>query len=167
MVELSVKCVEYKEGWVKDSDTSQCQLCHVSFGIITPRRHHCRICGLCICSSCSNQHNNKVKLTQIKEYEPNSSRICNQCVLTEIRLTKTVLTNIQTALKLNNDSQTPRRQSIKRKVEPELGNLLNDELREKLVQITVSELLKPDAIDKLKTMIIECQKSIPHCIVSA
>lgn len=161
-----MKCVEYKTGWVKDSAASKCQLCEVSFGLIT-RRHHCRICGLCICNSCSNQHNGLVKLTQLQEHEPNGSRICNRCVLTEIRLTKAILTNIQTALKLTNDNQNPRRQSIKKKVEPELGNLLNDELREKLVQLTVSELLKPDALDKLKGIILDCQKTIPPCVVNA
>ena len=166
MVELSLKCVDYKTGWVKDSDASECQLCDNAFSLFK-RRHHCRICGKCICSSCSNQHNGNVKLTQIKDIEPNGSRICNRCVLTEVRLTNTVLTNIILALKLNNQGQTPRRQSIKKKVEPELGNLLNDELRERLFQLTVSELIKPDSVDNLKAIIIECQKNIPHCVVNA
>jgi len=166
MVELSVKCVAYKTGWVKDTDANECQACDTPFGLIK-RRHHCRICGLCICHECSSQHNGKVKLIQIEDKEPNGSRICNRCVLSEVRLSNTVLTNIVLALKLNNHGQTPRRQSIKKKIEPELGNLLNDELRERLTQITVSELLKPDSTDYLKAIIIECQKKIPQWIVNA
>jgi FYVE, RhoGEF and PH domain containing 5/6 len=38
--------------WVPDSKTSSCMRCGRSFGW-RRRRHHCRLCGRCVCSSCS------------------------------------------------------------------------------------------------------------------
>jgi hypothetical protein len=40
--------------WQRDDDAPTCTACGVNFGVIT-RRHHCRICGLVFCQSCSNQ----------------------------------------------------------------------------------------------------------------
>lgn len=39
-------------GWVLDGACDGCQECHTKFNFIN-RRHHCRICGRCICSNCS------------------------------------------------------------------------------------------------------------------
>ena len=40
---------------VNDNDVTRCQICNIRFGskLISSRRHHCRACGRCICSSCS------------------------------------------------------------------------------------------------------------------
>ena len=38
--------------WVPDEKTSSCMRCGRSFGW-RRRRHHCRLCGRCICASCS------------------------------------------------------------------------------------------------------------------
>ena len=34
------------------NDTASCELCNDTYGIIT-RAHHCRLCGRCVCGSCS------------------------------------------------------------------------------------------------------------------
>ncbi|KAG6831783.1 hypothetical protein H0H87_003908 [Tephrocybe sp. NHM501043] len=38
--------------WIPDEKTSECMRCGKSFGW-RRRRHHCRLCGRCICASCS------------------------------------------------------------------------------------------------------------------
>eukprot|EP00656_Telonema_subtile_P036245 TRINITY_DN40208_c0_g1_i1.p1 TRINITY_DN40208_c0_g1~~TRINITY_DN40208_c0_g1_i1.p1 ORF type:complete len:428 (+),score=91.44 TRINITY_DN40208_c0_g1_i1:278-1561(+) len=41
--------------WVPDDDAPRCLLCLTRFGVISPRRHHCRRCGSVVCQECS-QH---------------------------------------------------------------------------------------------------------------
>jgi len=38
--------------WIPDSKTSSCMRCGRMFGW-RRRRHHCRLCGRCVCASCS------------------------------------------------------------------------------------------------------------------
>ena len=38
--------------WVPDAKTDSCMRCGVRFGW-RRRRHHCRLCGRCICANCS------------------------------------------------------------------------------------------------------------------
>lgn len=38
--------------WVPDDSVDKCLNCKISFGIITPRKHHCRLCGYIFCSDC-------------------------------------------------------------------------------------------------------------------
>jgi hypothetical protein len=59
--------------WIPDSEALNCMICDERFSIHT-RRHHCRICGKCICGSCSN---NRLKLVQLKMQK--KSRVCDQC----------------------------------------------------------------------------------------
>ena len=60
-------------GWVPDSLAPECMLCHRAFGL-TRRRHHCRNCGLCICSKCSPR---KISLPHLKVGV--QQRVCNDC----------------------------------------------------------------------------------------
>jgi len=39
----------------KDEDHANCQGCNVAFGFPRPRRHHCRVCGKVLCSSCASK----------------------------------------------------------------------------------------------------------------
>nr|CCA14887.1 AlNc14C7G927 [Albugo laibachii Nc14] len=48
--------------WVPDSHSRTCQSCATSFRL-TRRRHHCRLCGMLVCWSCS-QYNTYVVLPQ-------------------------------------------------------------------------------------------------------
>lgn len=52
--ELAVTATDFSN-WVPDWETLSCMRCSVQFKAWV-RRHHCRQCGACICSSCS-QHN--------------------------------------------------------------------------------------------------------------
>ena len=40
--------------WVPDNQCSECMKCKKTFGVFN-RKHHCRRCGLCYCSSCCNK----------------------------------------------------------------------------------------------------------------
>mmetsp|Transcript_26802 Transcript_26802/g.32484 ORF Transcript_26802/g.32484 Transcript_26802/m.32484 type:complete len:244 (-) Transcript_26802:317-1048(-) len=59
--------------WVSDSEVKTCQLCESIFTTFF-RRHHCRSCGKCICSSCSA---NRIILTNISTVKP--LRVCDLC----------------------------------------------------------------------------------------
>jgi len=56
------------EGW--EGDLPNCSLCKATLGSL--QRHHCRICGRCICASCS-PHSVKIE-TSCRQ------RACNHCV---------------------------------------------------------------------------------------
>ena len=50
-------------------DLPRCQICAASFGILLSGRHHCRICGRVVCSTCSSH-----KLV--------NHRVCESCFIT-------------------------------------------------------------------------------------
>lgn len=57
--------------WIPDEMTNQCMQCDTKFSLIK-RRHHCRACGLLLCSGCCNQ---KFHLA----YLGAEGRICGSC----------------------------------------------------------------------------------------
>ncbi|CRK88118.1 CLUMA_CG001903, isoform A [Clunio marinus] len=57
--------------WIPDDMTDQCMQCDAKFSLIK-RRHHCRACGLLLCSSCSSQ---KFFL----HYAGRDERVCLSC----------------------------------------------------------------------------------------
>ncbi|KAF5280477.1 hypothetical protein FQA39_LY18058 [Lamprigera yunnana] len=57
--------------WIPDSEADSCLHCDTKFTVIK-RRHHCRACGLVLCSKCSNK---KCKL----EYLDSEARVCIKC----------------------------------------------------------------------------------------
>ncbi|RHW70121.1 zinc finger protein [Trypanosoma brucei equiperdum] len=61
------------ENWQKDSDVSGCCKCNVSFSLTT-RRHHCRKCGLVVCSKCSRY---RINLSSHDSDTP--KRVCRHC----------------------------------------------------------------------------------------
>lgn len=58
--------------WVPDQRVTMCQKCHTDFTLLV-RRHHCRACGMVICSLCSA---NKAPL-KYRAY--NACRVCDSC----------------------------------------------------------------------------------------
>lgn len=63
----------YKVGWVVDADFSFCMICCSSFGWLT-LKHHCRACGLLVCSSCTPYTTVVNNL-----FEEGGSRVCVNC----------------------------------------------------------------------------------------
>ena len=56
-----------------EGDTPTCSLCTRDFGV-TRRRHHCRVCGRCVCASCSPFD---IRLTSASP----PVRLCSRCNL--------------------------------------------------------------------------------------
>ncbi|KAH1012040.1 hypothetical protein HUJ04_001286 [Dendroctonus ponderosae] len=57
--------------WIPDADAASCLHCDMKFTVIK-RRHHCRACGLVLCSKCCGL---KFRL----EYLDAEARVCNKC----------------------------------------------------------------------------------------
>ncbi|KAL3271061.1 hypothetical protein HHI36_021561 [Cryptolaemus montrouzieri] len=57
--------------WIPDNDTMSCLHCDMKFTVIK-RRHHCRACGLVLCSKCCNS---RYRL----EYLDADARVCKKC----------------------------------------------------------------------------------------
>lgn len=55
-------------------NTSNCQICNVQLGKrFLKRRHHCRVCGRCVCSGCSPSN------MQLIEGQKQVQRVCTPC----------------------------------------------------------------------------------------
>ncbi|CAH1132725.1 unnamed protein product [Ceutorhynchus assimilis] len=57
--------------WIPDADAAACLHCDMKFTVLK-RRHHCRACGLVLCSKCCHL---KFRL----EYLDSEARVCNKC----------------------------------------------------------------------------------------
>ncbi|KAL4243332.1 hypothetical protein ABKN59_011364 [Abortiporus biennis] len=62
--------------WVPDAKTDGCMRCGKTFGW-RRRRHHCRLCGRCVCSKCSGKTFYIHDSTSEDSHKP--SRACNAC----------------------------------------------------------------------------------------
>lgn len=69
-----------RTSWVPDGEAQDCAVCFTRF-TIKRRRHHCRLCGGVVCSSCSES---RVFLVEGGKLE----RACNACVTAAPRLRK-------------------------------------------------------------------------------
>jgi len=67
-------CFEKTTSWVADSSSPNCKHCLLPFTTLTRRRHHCRICGACVCDACSKHRVLLVEIDTEKE-----SRVCTPC----------------------------------------------------------------------------------------
>lgn len=85
---------ERAPAWVNDNDVTRCQHCNNRFknSIISSRRHHCRSCGRCVCSNCSQR---RILLEYCKA--ENEVRVCDACYthFTGIAVTKNAATLIK------------------------------------------------------------------------
>jgi len=59
--------------WMLDEETACCCVCSNKFGMLS-RRHHCRNCGMVVCSKCS------PKIVNMESYGPKPQRVCIGCV---------------------------------------------------------------------------------------
>lgn len=71
---VKIRLGDYKVPWTLDSEASSCMRCNRGFGVFFKRRHHCRLCGYCVCSSCSS-----TRLALKFLYEDGGSRVCRDC----------------------------------------------------------------------------------------
>ncbi|RIA89185.1 FYVE zinc finger-domain-containing protein [Glomus cerebriforme] len=67
--------------WQDDASVTSCPLCRTSFGKITNRKHHCRLCGRVICEKCSSKISlNLNKDTEIADQDSiGEIRACKEC----------------------------------------------------------------------------------------
>lgn len=97
--------------WTPDVNVSTCQKCNVKFTIFL-RRHHCRACGIIICSTCSQY---KMLLSHVNANK--EVRVCVSCYETlkpTAASTNAIATTTATATsnESNDTASTPRRRSI-------------------------------------------------------
>ncbi|KAJ3806177.1 hypothetical protein F5876DRAFT_50523, partial [Lentinula aff. lateritia] len=66
--------------WIPDEKAEGCMRCGRIFGW-RRRRHHCRLCGRCVCSSCSEKARHQIMYPNIKDDDVSSkpARACNAC----------------------------------------------------------------------------------------
>lgn len=88
----------YRESRVASwqEDTPNCAICKQEFSMISnkKRRHHCRICGRCVCSSCSPS---SVQLKGFATLE----RACTPCISNAQRAPEMRALTVQLAIRLN------------------------------------------------------------------
>jgi hypothetical protein len=60
-------------GWVLDEDSQNCMICSKEFWFLVSK-HHCRICGNLICSSCSDS---EVLVKELPQEGP--QKACSMC----------------------------------------------------------------------------------------
>ncbi|EAY20877.1 FYVE zinc finger family protein [Trichomonas vaginalis G3] len=58
--------------WIPDDLVTNCQICNSKFTFIN-RRHHCRVCGACICSECA-------KKVSLPQFEGKQEKVCVNCI---------------------------------------------------------------------------------------
>lgn len=127
----------YKVGWIVDSDVSNCMICGTEFWFGV-RRHHCRACGMLLCSSCSPF---RVNIPALKPPEPGGSRVCTDCYGLKSNMTPIYILNNsqQTPEKTNTSaSTTPTNYSGKR-VSRRRSSLLTPESESILSQLDIFE----------------------------
>jgi hypothetical protein len=59
--------------WMLDEETNTCCVCNNKFSVLA-RRHHCRNCGMVVCSKCS------PKVSNVDSFGPKPQRVCAKCV---------------------------------------------------------------------------------------
>ena len=66
--------VKVAQSWVDDTETDCCANCNVaiSSGLLFSGKHHCRLCGLVVCSACSTKRREIIK-------GQGQVRVCDQC----------------------------------------------------------------------------------------
>ncbi|KAJ5080595.1 arrestin domain-containing protein d [Anaeramoeba ignava] len=68
-----IETIVPKENWLRDDLYTNCMICWSKF-TKTKRRHHCRYCGLLVCSSCATKSYSFLVGRQTQNY-----RVCDPC----------------------------------------------------------------------------------------
>jgi FYVE zinc finger len=64
--------------WVPNERFDSCQICTKLFGIFR-RKHHCRACGVLVCTACSPDKE------YVSGYKDTRVRVCRHCVATKLK----------------------------------------------------------------------------------
>mmetsp|Transcript_75107 Transcript_75107/g.150977 ORF Transcript_75107/g.150977 Transcript_75107/m.150977 type:complete len:335 (-) Transcript_75107:247-1251(-) len=64
---------EYEVGWMFDDESNSCMVCEQAFKPVFRWRHHCRQCGILVCSSCSPHR------LPVKGLKAGNHRVCGNC----------------------------------------------------------------------------------------
>ncbi|ETW05646.1 hypothetical protein H310_03371 [Aphanomyces invadans] len=72
---IMIENFKHQDDWVSNSERSRCHICTKLFGAFR-RKHHCRVCGEVVCSSCTLKK--QVMLPMVGQTE---ARVCVTCVL--------------------------------------------------------------------------------------
>eukprot|EP00347_Sterkiella_histriomuscorum_P011784 403371108 len=84
---------EEPQKWMPNEKFTSCQICTKSFGIIR-RKHHCRSCGILVCSGCSPEK------AYVAGYKDKKVRICKNCdLINQRRKTETSKLRVFTSAK--------------------------------------------------------------------
>ena len=75
--------VEAAQTWVDDTETDCCANCEkqITAGLLFSGKHHCRLCGLVVCSACSTKRKEVVK-------GQGPVRVCDKCYEVSTRADK-------------------------------------------------------------------------------
>ncbi|CAG8522589.1 16423_t:CDS:10 [Funneliformis mosseae] len=66
--------------WEDDASVTNCPLCGTSFGMITNRKHHCRLCGRVVCEKCSSKISLNLHNSEVADQESvGKIRSCKEC----------------------------------------------------------------------------------------
>lgn len=85
-------------GWMNDSESDSCLLCHITFSLRI-RRHHCRVCYRLVCGNCS-PHTVKLSAGE----EP-IHRACNECFTRLGATSSSSIRQVRSALRIENSEQ--------------------------------------------------------------
>lgn len=69
---LNIDLGKFAPVWIPDDLVSECQICNTKFTFIN-RRHHCRVCGACICTECT-------KKVALPQFEGKAEKVCIKCI---------------------------------------------------------------------------------------
>ncbi|CAI2170885.1 3009_t:CDS:2 [Funneliformis geosporum] len=75
--------------WEDDASVTTCPLCGTSFGMITNRKHHCRLCGRVVCEKCSSKISLNLYNSEVSDQESvGKIRSCKECRIAVFRYSK-------------------------------------------------------------------------------
>ena len=113
---------------MNDQETDLCKRCDVEFSVKI-RKHHCRMCGLIVCDSCSK---NRVQLKKSGK----KSRVCNECfnqiAPRHMRSVSSKIDSLHSDI-THNDNDTPNihQQATSQEVEQIIENLRQTAIKQK------------------------------------
>jgi len=143
--------------WAPDEAAPHCMNCGLKFGLestlILSGRHHCRLCGACICRDCCQAlfyHGLAETVNAEQEFDPNETlRTCEYCVVEVMRLKEQRDQNETGQLVLTLYGRFHRVRANVTKLIDELGRRSHEPLAAKqIADVMENEMKKLDRLSK-------------------